>query len=213
MTCEESRPGNGFLREALRLFGENGFKGTTVADIEAAAGLKPGSGALFAHFPTKESVLATAIEELAAQTRIGRSLFDLGELGDLSSELIVFARGSLMGLDANRDLMWVWLRESNHFPGLQALMEREVHQPAASWLADWLGAKVKAGELEEHDCEAVGVIAVGAITSWWLWRETAGEERPTVDEDRFVDAFVDLLKRAAPPTSTSGAKPKRARRR
>lgn len=89
-------------------------------------------------------------------------------------------------------------------------MEREVHRPAASWLADWLGAKVKAGELEQHNCEAVGLIAVGAITSWWLWRETAGEERPTIDEDRIVDAFVDLFMRLAPPSSTSGAKPKRA---
>ena len=201
------------LREALRLFGENGFKGTTVAEIEAAAGLKPGSGALFSHFPTKESVLATAIEELAAQTSLGRSLFDLGALGDLRSELIVFARGALMGLDANRDLMHVWLRESNNFPGLQAVMEKEVHRPAASWLADWLGAKVKAGELVEHDCEAVGVIAVGAITSWWLWGQTAGQERPTVDEDRFVDAFVDLLLHLAPPTSTPRATSKRTRSR
>lgn len=199
------------LREALRLFGEKGFKGTTVADIEAAVGLKPGSGALFAHFATKESVLATAIEELAAQTRMGRSLFDLGALGDLRSELIVFARGALMGLDANRDLTLVWLKEANHFPDLQALMEKEVHQPAANWLADWLGAKVKAGELEEHDCEAVGVIAVGAITSWWLWGRAAGEERPTVDEERFIHAFVDLLLRLAPPASTSTVKGKRQR--
>jgi AcrR family transcriptional regulator len=200
------------LREALRLFGEEGYKGATVADIEAAAGLKPGSGALFAHFPTKESVLVTAIEELAAQTRAGRSLFDLGRLGDLRSELIVFARGALLALDANRDLTWVWLRESNHFPHIQTLMEREVHQPAVSWLADWLGETVKAGALAAHDCEAVGVIAVGAITSWWLWRETAGEERPAVDEDRFVEAFVDLLMRLAPPTAASRPKPTKARR-
>src|SRR2546429_239307 len=45
------------LREAARLFAGKGFKGTTVAEIEAAAGLSPGSGALYAHFGTKEDVL------------------------------------------------------------------------------------------------------------------------------------------------------------
>src|SRR5688500_14233687 len=90
------------LNEALHLFAERGFKGTTVAEIERASGLKPGSGALFAHFPTKEAVIESAIEELAALNRTGQSLFDLARIGDLKAELTVFARGALMALDANR---------------------------------------------------------------------------------------------------------------
>lgn len=32
------------LTEAMRLFGEKGYEATTIAEIEAAAGLTPGSG-------------------------------------------------------------------------------------------------------------------------------------------------------------------------
>ncbi|MGH9208726.1 MAG: TetR/AcrR family transcriptional regulator, partial [Acidimicrobiales bacterium] len=35
------------VTEAMRLFGEQGYKATSVAQIEAAAGLAPGSGALY----------------------------------------------------------------------------------------------------------------------------------------------------------------------
>jgi hypothetical protein len=34
----------------MRLFGEQGYAATTVVEIEAAAGLSPGSGSLDRHF-------------------------------------------------------------------------------------------------------------------------------------------------------------------
>ena len=187
------------LREALRLFAERGIKATTVADIERASGLKPGSGALFAHFPTKEAVVVAAIEDLATQQRVGESLFDLARIGDLRSELTVFVRAALMGLDANRDLVRLWLKEADQLPDLKPLVERELNRPAADWIGGYLRAKVKAGELDDHDSEAVGTIVVGAITAWWLWGQVAGDDGPTVDEDRFVQSWVDLVMRLAPP--------------
>ena len=199
------------LREAVHLFAERGFKGTTVAEIEHASGLKAGSGALFAHFPTKEAVLEAAIEELAALNRTGQSLFDLAKIGDLRAELTVFARGALMALDANRDLVRLWLKESDNFPQLQPLMEREINRPAASWIRDYLAGKVKAGELDDHDCEAVGTIAIGALTAWWLWAQVAGDDRPTVDVDRLVDAWVNLLLRLAPPKQATKRRPRTRR--
>jgi AcrR family transcriptional regulator len=45
------------LREARRLFAERGYEATSVADIQAAAGLAPGSGALYKHFPSKRALL------------------------------------------------------------------------------------------------------------------------------------------------------------
>ena len=46
------------VAEAMRLFGEQGYAATTVAEIEAAAGLSPGSGSLYRHFPSKQALLA-----------------------------------------------------------------------------------------------------------------------------------------------------------
>jgi AcrR family transcriptional regulator len=186
------------LREAIHLFAEHGFKGTTVADIESAAGLSPGSGALFAHFASKEAVLECAVEELVSVNRQGQSLFDLARIGDLRSELTVFARAWLMGMDNNRDLVRLWLKESDRFPQLRVVMEREINQPAVTWVAGYLRGKVKDGELEDHDCEAVATIVGGALAAWWIWGQLAGEVPPSIDEDRFVYGWVDLLMRLAP---------------
>jgi AcrR family transcriptional regulator len=169
-----------------------------VANIEAASGLKPGSGALFSHFPTKEAVLEAAIEEHAATAEQGRSLFELARLGDLRSELTVFARGSLMMLDNERDLVRLLLKEADQFPQLRPLLEQRVLQPSTSWLGGWLRGKVKAGELDDHDGEAVAVIAIGSLVAWWLRGVLGGESGRSVDEDRFVAAWVDLLLRLAP---------------
>lgn len=183
------------------MFAQKGFKGTTVAEIEAASGLKPGSGALFAHFPTKEALFEAAIEERAVLNQQGQSLFDLARIGDLRAELTVFVRAWLMGLDINRDFVLVWLTESRNFPQLRPLMDQEVNQPAVNWLAGYLRGKVKARELADHDCEAVAVVAICATTAWWLGKQVGGDDDPSVGEDRFVYGLVDLLLRMAPAPS------------
>src|SRR5438477_2547807 len=122
--------------ESIHLFAERGIRATTVADIERASGLKPGSGALFAHFPSKEAVVVAAIEDLANQRRVAEGLFDLARIGDLRSELTVFVRAALMGLEANRDLVRLWLKEADQLPDLKPLVERELNRPAADWIAN-----------------------------------------------------------------------------
>ena len=49
------------LAEALRLFGEQGYAGTSIAQIEKAAGLSPGSGALYRHFKSKDELLVQGL--------------------------------------------------------------------------------------------------------------------------------------------------------
>ena len=46
------------VAESLRLFADRGYAATSVAEIEAAAGLSPGAGGLYRHFRSKEEVLA-----------------------------------------------------------------------------------------------------------------------------------------------------------
>lgn len=52
------------MSEAMRLFGENGYAATSVAQIEEAAGLRPGAGGLYAHFRSKEALLRAGLEAL-----------------------------------------------------------------------------------------------------------------------------------------------------
>src|SRR5271154_3599127 len=86
--------------EGLRLFGEEGHQGNNVAQIEAAAGLAPGSGALYHHFKSKEALLEAGIDrQLDRRRAMGdiRSLF--AGLGDLRIELTMLGRYVLTVLD------------------------------------------------------------------------------------------------------------------
>ena len=186
------------IREARRLFADQGFKATTVAEIEAAAGLSPGSGAMYAHFASKEEVLAAAVEDYARVTDVGYSVFDLADLGDLRSELTIFVRGALVQIEEGRDLAWILLREAEQFPDLLEHVRERINQRAAAWIAGWLREKVKEGKLEDHDCEAVGLIGLGSIVAFWLRGRIFPQARSAIDEDRFVTAWVDLMLRLAP---------------
>src|SRR5258705_8311772 len=57
------------IDESLRLFAERGYAATSVAEIEAAAGLSPGAGGLYRHFKSKYEVLAAVMNEHATRTR------------------------------------------------------------------------------------------------------------------------------------------------
>ena len=56
MTPRRSDAADRILREAMRLFAERGYERTTVPDIQEAAGLAPGSGAMYKHYPSKDAV-------------------------------------------------------------------------------------------------------------------------------------------------------------
>ena len=81
------------VTEAMRLFGEQGYQATSVAQIEAAAGLAPGSGALYHHFKSKEALLEAGIDRQLDRRRAMRDIRALfAGLGDLRSELTMLGR-------------------------------------------------------------------------------------------------------------------------
>src|SRR6266536_1366316 len=109
------------LTEAMRLFGEQGYSATTIAEIEAAAGLSPGAGSLYRHFPSKRALLGAGVDR---QIATGSDLVAL--IGDqaafavlpLPERLAVIARAGLRRLDQERDLNRLLVRDLARFPDL-----------------------------------------------------------------------------------------------
>ena len=59
------RPGSTrerLLDVALDLFAEEGFRGTTITEVERRAGLTPGTGSFYRHFASKEDLLRAAVD-------------------------------------------------------------------------------------------------------------------------------------------------------
>ena len=195
------------VTNALRLFAERGFKGTSIVEIEAASGLAPGSGSLYTHFRSKEDVLVAAVEHSVALTEAGYAAFAVLPLGDLRAELTLVVRGALLVMDTSSDLIRVLLKEAEQFPTILGRARDDVFERGHRWFSDWLSDKAKAGEVSDADFDVLAAIWLGAIRQYWIARSLLGGAPLDVEESRFVMGCVDLLlaalepRPATPPTS------------
>jgi len=89
------------LVTALELFAEHGYDGTSVAQIEAAAGLTPGAGGLYRHFGSKEQLLVAVVtayrdraKSMRAELATAKPSIDpADDLRQIVGGLIGFLRG------------------------------------------------------------------------------------------------------------------------
>ena len=109
------------IDEAMRLFGEQGYRATSVAQIEAAAGLAPGSGGLYHHFRSKEMLLEAGIDRQLDRMNALHDIRQIFEgLTDLRSELTVLGRYTLGVIDEETQLLRIIsseLRDRPRSPG------------------------------------------------------------------------------------------------
>ena len=186
----------------MRLFAQNGFSGTTVGDIEHAAGLTRRGGGFYRHFRSKEDVLAAGVDAhiaLSAQTRASLNLLPFG---DLRSELTLVCRWLLESIDQQRYVLQVVEREAERFPKLREkwrvqLLEA-VHSAAIAFTRRW-------AEQTGHpsrDPEASAVLMVGAAMSYRRAQWTFGSAPLGVTDERFVATWVHYCHDLMTGTST-----------
>jgi AcrR family transcriptional regulator len=179
------------LTAAQDLFGRQGYKATTVAEIEAAAGLSPGAGGMYRHFPSKRALLEAGLEEqLESGPSLAALLGSAPPPGDLRDQLLAIARAALARLDHERNLNRLLLRDLSDFPELLAgIRDRELRRTHAA-LAQWLTAKGTAGT---HDPAAVATVLMGAVSHYWILTDVFSGEHPFApDRDAFLAALADL---------------------
>lgn len=130
------------LTEAMRLFSDKGFEATSVSQIEAAAGLAPGSGALYRHFRSKEVLLTAGIDrqlDRRAAMRDIRALF--AGLGDLHSELTVLGRYLVGVIDQESAVLQIAARTpaglSERLDTAYAALVDGLRDELAGWIGAW----------------------------------------------------------------------------
>ncbi|HEX7323452.1 MAG TPA: TetR/AcrR family transcriptional regulator [Mycobacterium sp.] len=150
------------ITEAMRLFGEQGYQATSVAQIEAAAGLAPGSGALYHHFKSKEALLDAGIDrqlDRRSAMRDIRALF--AGLGDLRSELILLGRYILTVLDEETHLLQI----ASRIPSGQSARLNDAYAALFDGLyaefGDWL--RGSAPGITEQAATTISTVAVNAL--------------------------------------------------
>lgn len=177
----------------MELFGRQGYHTTTVAQIEAAAGLSAGAGGLYRHFPSKRALLE---EGLRRQAEAGRPLLayldDPDALAGLSrrERLLAVARAGLRRLDSERDVNRLLLRDLASFPDLLEQVRAQELKRVHDAVTEFLAREDPAGG-QDHAAHAAVLMA--AVSHYWVMTDVFGGRHPhDVDPERFLAALVDL---------------------
>lgn len=180
------------IDEAMHLFSRDGYTATSVAKIEAAAGLTPGAGGLYHHFDSKEAVLAAGIERQLSRLKALREIRRvLTPLGDLKAELTVIASYVLAELDAESDLMRILASEARARPQLLTVAVDGLVTSTFDGFATWIVDRAEQ-RIELADATAMATLGLGALFSSRLLHHVLGVASQVGDEP-LVRTWVRLM--------------------
>jgi AcrR family transcriptional regulator len=178
------------ITEAMRLFAERGFAGTTVGDIEKAVGLAPRAGGLYKHFASKQEVLEAGIQRHVSEVESFSPAMGMLPLGDLRAELTLIGRWGLQELASEMPLVKIVQKEGDRFPKLAAAVDARIIARAQAQGAG-LASRLAGDAFDERKVEALAAVARGALVGYRMEEAMFGP-RPVPEED-FLEAWVDIL--------------------
>ncbi|HEX7323269.1 MAG TPA: TetR/AcrR family transcriptional regulator [Mycobacterium sp.] len=130
--------------------------------MEAAAGLAPGSGALYHHFKSKEALLDAGIDRQLDRRRAMRDIRALfAGLGDLRSELTLLGRYILTVLDEETQLLQIASRIPSGSSARLNDAYAALFDGLYAELADWVRGTVSG--ITEQAATTIGTVAVNAL--------------------------------------------------
>jgi AcrR family transcriptional regulator len=178
--------------EAMHLFSRHGNSATSIAKIEAAAGLTPGAGGIYHHFASKEAVLAAGIERQLARLGALREIRHvLGSLGDLKAELTLTARYVLAELDSESELLRILASDARNRPQLLTAAVEELVSSTFTGFAAWVGERAERA-IPPEEATAIAAFGLGSLLSSRLLRDVLGVPS-SVDDETLVDTWVRIM--------------------
>ena len=183
------------LNAAWDLFLRHGFVGTTVTQIEAAAGLSPGSGSFYRHFPSKQDALRAVVDRevqrIVAERQLGPEPDETG--GDVRVALTVELGQRLQHLRRIHPLMLLVARDHEHLgpstEGLRHLLVERNLTLRSGRLAGWMDA----GTIPARDPDALAAVVLHALTGYHLSEAFFGRPSSGLTADAIVKTLVDLV--------------------
>jgi AcrR family transcriptional regulator len=178
--------------EAMRLFSEHGYAGTSIAKIEAAAGLTPGAGGLYHHFKSKEEVLAAGIERQLARLEALRDIRRvLAPVGDLRAELILTARYVLAELDSESELLRIIALEARNRKRLLTTAVDQLVSSTFEGFAAWIEERAERA-IPAPEARGIAAVGLSSLLGARLLRDVIGVPSP-VEDETLVETWVAMM--------------------
>jgi AcrR family transcriptional regulator len=180
------------VTEAMRLFGEQGYQATSITQIEAAAGLAPGSGALYHHFKSKEALLEAGIDRQLDRRRAMHDIRTLfAGLGDLRIELTMLGRYVLTVLDEETQLLQIAARtppeQSSRLNDAYAALIEGLHAEVADWIKGWVP------KVSDEDVKAIAAVGVDALLGKRATNTVFRVPATDLQDERYIAEWTAML--------------------
>lgn len=180
------------IDEAMRLFGEQGYRATSVAQIEAASGLTPGSGGLYHHFRSKETLLEAGIDRHLDRMNALRDIRQIFEgLTDLRSELTVLCRYTLSVIDEEAQLLRIVSSELRDRPRKLADTLAGLVGESYTGMTEWILRR--APDTDPAIARSVAAVALSALFAHRTMPQFLGAKFMSIDDDALVDEWVSMV--------------------
>jgi AcrR family transcriptional regulator len=178
--------------EAMHLFSQHGYAATSIAKIEAAAGLTPGAGGIYHHFASKEALLAAGIERRLGRLVALREIRNvLGPLGDIDAELTLTARYVLAELDSESELLRILASDVRSRPQLLTAAVEQLVSSTFTGFASWISERAER-PIPAEEADAISTFGLGSLLSSRLLRDVLGVP-PQVDDETLVKTWVKMM--------------------
>jgi AcrR family transcriptional regulator len=181
------------LSAAMRLFAEKGYQRTTVGEIQEAAGLTFGSGALYKHFPSKQAVLAEGVERFVESARAERGMLGALDQKSFAEALTSIAEAAMLGFERDRDALCIAWRDLESFPDLQEKVRTERIRATFDDFSEWLQGQADSERVLPHDSQAVAAVALSSLAFFQILKFLMHDTPAGIDEDRFVCAWTQTI--------------------
>jgi AcrR family transcriptional regulator len=179
----------------MRLFREKGFRGTSINDIGAAAGVT--GPALYRHFSGKGEVLTEAIREVSRRIAAATREATQSECAEPRQTLEVLVRAYVEVALANADVYAAYVLEARH---LEPESRRSFRRSELRHRDDWKRLVTEVHPtIDAKEASTMVTMAIFAIAS--LCMETSRLERAAQVEMATTRVMALLL---APPLNAAG---------
>ena len=188
---ETVRPRSLIINESIRLFGQQGYTGTSMRDIAKAVGVLPGS--LYAHIDSKETLLLEIVDEgIMGFLAAVEPIVDLPLVAEERLRRAIRAHVEVVAASPERSLVvfhqWRFLSDANL---ATAIEHRRRYERAFIRIFE---AGVKEGTFEKSLNKRIAVLTILGALNWTPeWYSARGANSPSQLGDMMADSLLSGL--------------------
>ncbi|UMB68548.1 TetR/AcrR family transcriptional regulator [Mycobacterium paraterrae] len=192
MTSPDASTRERLLDAAMALFARQGYAATSIADIQQACGLSPGSGALYKHFASKKALLHEAARRQMQQMSAMRDDYNRTRPTDVQGALRAGAEQIWASIDNNSPLLRVMFREPEALGEMMEEVWSTVATTAYQRMGRALQAATDAGVAPIQDPQATATVLAAALAYLPIARLLIGHTPGNIDAEEFREAWLRL---------------------